>query len=313
MFLPDAREEPTMTTDWHGVMPALMTEMTEDGALDLPATARHINSCLEAGCTGLVMLGTLGENCSLTADEKEAVIRSAVETVGGRAPVIAGIAEYTTDFAIVAAKRAQDAGATGLMALPCMVYEQDAREALAHFRALAKATDLPIMVYNNPVSYKVDLSPEDFAALGDEANIVAVKESSHDSRRITDMINRLGDRYTLFCGVDDLLLENVLFGAAGWVSGMANCFPREAVALYRLAAAKRVDEALALYRWFMPLLHLDVDVKLVQYIKLANKLTGEGEEWVRPPRLPLIGEERAGVEAIVRRAIEHRPVLTAAA
>lgn len=302
-----------MTTDWHGVMPALMTEMTEDGALDLPATARHIDSCLQAGCTGFVMLGTLGENCSLTADEKQEVVRLAVETVAGRAPVIAGIAEYTIAFAINAAERARDAGAAGLMALPAMVYEQDAREAIAHFRELARATDLPLMIYNNPVSYKVDLSPEDFAALAEEANIVAVKESSHDSRRITDMINRLGERYTLFCGVDDLLLENVLFGAAGWVSGMANCFPREAVALYRLAAAKRVDEALALYRWFMPLLHLDVDVKLVQYIKLANKLTGEGEEWVRPPRLPLIGAERARIEAIVSRAIETRPALPAAA
>jgi len=302
-----------MTTDWHGVMPALMTEMKEDGALDLPATARHIESCIAAGCTGFVMLGTLGENCSLTAQEKEAVIRSAVETAGGRAPIIAGIAEYTTDFAIDAANRARDAGAAGLMVLPAMVYEQDAREAITHFRAVARASSLPIMIYNNPVSYKVDLSPEDFAALAEEANIVAVKESSHDSRRITDMINRLGERYTLFCGVDDLLLENVLFGASGWVSGMANCFPREAVALYRLAAAKRVDEALALYRWFMPLLHLDVDVKLVQYIKLANKLTGEGEEWVRPPRLPLIGKERARVEAIVRRAIETRPALPAAA
>ena len=302
-----------MMTDWHGVMPALMTEMKEDGALDLDATARHIESCLRAGCEGFIMLGTLGENSSLSADEKEAIIGLAAETVKGRVPVLAGIAEYTTALAIEAAARARRAGANGLMALPCMVYEQDSREAIAHFRALARNTDLPIMIYNNRVSYKVDLSPEDFADLASESNIVAVKESSHDSRRITDMINKLGDRYRIFCGVDDLLLENVLFGAVGWVSGMANCFPRESVELFRLAEAGKVGDAVTLYRWFMPVMHLDVHVKLVQYIKLANKLTGEGEEWVRPPRLPLIGGEREHVERIVKDAMATRPSLTMAA
>jgi 4-hydroxy-tetrahydrodipicolinate synthase len=290
-----------------------MTEMKEDGSLDLEATARHIESCLKAGCEGFIMLGTLGENSSLTAEEKESVIRCAVEAARGRVPVIAGNAEYTTAFAIEAAKRAKRVGADGLMALPCMVYEQDSREAITHFRTLAQSTDLPIMIYNNRVSYKVDLSPDDFAELASEANIVAVKESSHDSRRITDMVNKLGDRYRIFCGVDDLVLENILFGAAGWVSGMANCFPRESVELFKLAEAGKVDDAVKLYRWFMPILHLDVHVKLVQYIKLANKLTGEGEEWVRPPRLPLIGEERAKVERIVKQAMATRPNLTMAA
>jgi len=302
-----------MTTDWRGVMPALMTEMTEDGALDLDATARHVESCLEAGCTGFIMLGTLGENTSLTLDEKEAVIRVTKAVAADRVPVLAGVAEYTTAFAIAAADRMKAAGADGLMALPCLVYKQDSREAVTHFRTLAQAVDLPIMIYNNPVSYQVDLTPDDFAELAAVPNIVAVKESSHDSRRVTDMINRLGDRYTLFCGVDDLLLENVLFGCRGWVSGMANPFPGEAVRLFDLARERRVDEALALYRWFMPLLHLDTDVKLVQYIKLANQMTGQGAEWVRPPRLPLVGEERARVAAIVQAALDTRPVLGAAA
>jgi len=298
-----------MTSNWHGVIPALMTEMKQDGALDLDATARHIDSCLSAGCEGFVMLGTLGENSSLSLDEKEAVVRTAVTAVKGKVPILAGVAEYTTRLAIEAGGRMKKAGAVGLMALPTMVYQQDSREAIQHFRDLARSTDLPIMIYNNHVAYKVDLSPADFVELTGERNIVAVKESSHDSRRMTDMINRLGNRFDLLCGVDDLMLENVLFGAIGWVSGMANSFPREAVQLFKLAKAGRTPEALELYRWFMPLLHLDVKVKLVQYIKLANQMTGEGAEWVRAPRLTLIGEERATIEAIIRTAIDSRPTL----
>jgi 4-hydroxy-tetrahydrodipicolinate synthase len=298
-----------MRVDWRGVFPALMTEFREDGTLDLEGTCRHVESCIEAGCGGLIMLGTLGENPSLTPDEKEQVLRAAVETVRGRVPVLSGVAEYTTAFAIEHVRRAERAGCAGLMALPCMVYEQDEREAVTHFRRLAAATSLPIMIYNNPVAYKVDLKPHAFRHLAECGNIVAVKESSHDSRRLTDMVNELGDRFLLFCGVDDLVVENVLFGAVGWVSGLVNAFPREAVRLFDLAAAREVDAAVRLYRWFMPLLHLDVDKKLVQYIKLANSLTGQGSEWVRAPRLPLVGEERERVEAIVRRAIETRPNL----
>ena len=242
-----------MTVTWHGVIPALMTEMKQDGALDLPATARHLESSLNAGCEGFVMLGTLGENSSLSPDEKETVVRAAVEAAAGRVPVFAGIAEYTTDLAIESARRAKRAGAAGLMALPTMVYQTDAREAVHHFRTLARAVDLPIMIYNNHVAYKVDLKPEDFVELQSEANIVAVKESSHDSRR--------------------------------------------------------KDEALAIYRWFMPLLHLDVAVKLVQYIKLVNQMTGEGSEWVRAPRLTLVGEERKRVESLVEKALATRPKL----
>lgn len=302
-----------MTLSWHGVIPALMTEMKQDGSLDLDATQRHIRSCLDAGCEGFVMLGTLGENSSLSVDEKEAVVRAAVEAVQGRVPVLAGVAEYTTALAIESAKRMERAGAAGLMALPTMVYQTDARESIQHFRTLARAIDLPIMIYNNHVAYKVDLKPDDFAELVGEKNIEAVKESSHDSRRVTDMINRLGNRYKLLCGVDDLMLENVLFGAVGWVSGLANSFPREAVQMFRAAEAGRTEEALRLYRWFMPMLHLDVATKLVQYIKLVNQMTGEGSEWVRAPRLTLIGEERRRVEAIVEQALSTRPNLAQAA
>lgn len=296
-----------MTVEWSGVLPALMTEFKDDESLDLESTARHVEACIEAGVHGFVMLGTLGENNSLHPEEKEAVLRAAVETAGGRVPVLAGIAEYTTDIAVEASKAAERAGCAGLMALPCMVYQQDSREAIAHFRKLAGATNLPVMVYNNPVSYRVDLSPEDFMELADCENLVAIKESSHDSRRVTDMINLCGDRYRIFCGVDDLALENILFGAVGWVAGLANAFPEESVRLFELARAKRLEEAVALYRWFMPLLHLDVDVKLVQYLKLANQMTGMGSETVRPPRLTLVGDERARVEGTIAEALESRP------
>lgn len=295
--------------DWQGVFPALMTEFHEDGSLDLDATRRHAALMIEAGCRGLVMLGTLGENTSLRPEEKSRILEAAVEVAAGRVPVLAGIAEYTTEFAIEAAKRAERAGVDGLMVLPGMVYEQDEREAITHFAAVARATALPIMIYNNPVAYKVDLKPSALAKLAEIDNIVAVKDSSHDSRRMTDMIIELGERYLLFCGVDDLLLENVICGAVGWVAGLANAFPVESVRLFELARAGRLDEARALYRWFMPLLHLDTEKKLVQMIKLANQLCGTGREWVRPPRLPLVGEERARVEALVRHALATRPEL----
>lgn len=294
---------------WKGVMPALMTEMHEDGSLDLDATARHISSCLDAGVEGFVMLGTLGETSSLSPEEKGQVLKCAVEAVDGKVPVLSGVAEYTTDLGIAHIRRAERAGCDGLMALPSMVYQQDQREGVAHFRSLANATDLPIMVYNNRISYRLDLTTASFEELSDCENIVAIKESSHDSRRLTDMINHLGDRYLLFCGVDDLALENLLFGAAGWVAGLVNSFPKETVAMYNFAAQGKTQEALEIYRWFMPSLHLDVDVKLVQYIKLANQMTGEGKEWVRRPRLILEGEERKNVEAIITKAIETRPDL----
>lgn len=302
-----------MASIFHGVIPALMTEMHQDGRLDHEGTSRHIESCISAGCNGFVMLGTLGENSSLSLDEKEAVVRNAVATAGSRAPIIAGVAEYTTDLAIASAKRMMAAGAAGIMALPTMVYKQDAREGEHHFRNFARAVDAPIMIYNNHVAYKLDLLPESFAALAEEKNLVAVKESSHDSRRITDMINLLGDRFEIVCGVDDLMLENVLFGAVGWVSGLTNSFPRESVEMFRLAKAGKTAEALELYRWFMPMLHLDTATKLVQYIKLVNQMAGEGKEWVRAPRLTLVGEERKMIEKIVNEALATRPKFAKAA
>jgi 4-hydroxy-tetrahydrodipicolinate synthase len=298
-------------TRWQGVFPALMTEFRADESLDLEATARHIEAMLAAGCDGLIMLGTLGENVSLAPDEKRRVVAMAVETVAGRVPVVAGCAEYTTREAVAYVRDAARAGADGVMLLPPMVYRTAPEETLAHFRGVAETGELPIMVYNNPVSYGTDVTPEMFAGLADAEALVAIKESSDDVRRLTDLVNLTGDRYALFCGVDDIALEAVMLGAVGWVAGLVNAFPAESVRLFRLARDDRYAEARALYRWFMPLLHLDTHPKLVQYIKLANAMTGLGAEHVRRPRLPLAGDERARIEAIVRRAMDSRPALAA--
>ncbi len=299
-----------MTVTWKGVLPALMTEMKQGGALDLPATQRHIEALIEAGVEGFIMLGTLGENLSLTPAEKSAVRRAAVEAAAGRVPVLSGIAEYTTDFAIERVAEAKADGCEGAMVLPCMVYKTDGEETLAHFEAVAEASDLPLMIYNNPVTYAIDVKPAGFARLAAKSSIVAIKESSDDVRRVTDLRNEVGERFKIFCGVDDIVLESVALGCDGWVAGLVNAFPRESVALYRLAAQGKVTDALALYRWFMPLLHLDCHTKLVQYIKLANAMTGLGSEWTRRPRLPLAGEERARIQAIIQKAIDTRPDLS---
>lgn len=302
-----------MAIDWRGVFPALMTEFKADESLDLEATARHIEAMLAAGCSGLVMLGTLGENASLSAAEKRQVIEMAVATVGGRVPVLSGVAEYTTPLASAYARDIAALGADGAMVLPPMVYRTDPRETLTHFRAVADAGDLPIMIYNNPVSYGTDVRPAMFAELAEVETIVAIKESSDDPRRITDIVNACGDRYTLFCGVDDIIVESVAVGAVGWVAGLVNAFPEESVRLFDLAVAGELEQARALYRWFMPLLHLDTHPKLVQMIKLANAMTGLGSETVRAPRLTLEGAERAETETLIARAIETRPDLAASA
>ncbi len=298
-----------MSANWQGVFPALMTEFKQDGALNLVATAQHVESCITAGVNGFIMLGTLGENLSLTTVEKSAVRAVAVEAAAGRVPILSGISEYTTDFAIESVKQAKADGCEGVMVLPPMVYKTDAEETMAHFETVAEASPLPIMVYNNPVSYGIDMKPEGFAKLARHDSVVAIKESSDDVRRITDLKNTVGNRYILFCGVDDLVLESVLLGVDGWVAGLVNAFPKESVELYHLAKARDLDAALPLYRWFMPLLHLDCHAKLVQYIKLANAMTGEGSEWTRRPRLPLAGEERGRVEAVIAKALESRPSL----
>ena len=236
---------------------------------------------LHAGVHGIIPLGTVGENCSLEYPEKLQVLRRVVEQVAGRVPVLTGVAECTTALACRFAADARKVGADGLMVLPAMVYKSDPRETIAHFRAVARTTDLPILCYNNPVSYGVDLTPEMFGELADEPTLVAVKESSENVRRITDLKNRCGDRYLLFCGVDDLVLESVLLGAVGWVAGLVNAFPEESLLLWDLATRGRYDDALRVYRWFAPLLHLDTRVKLVQCIKLAAAETGHGSETVR--------------------------------
>jgi len=296
-----------MTVKWHGVFPAATTQFKSDQSLDLAATAAHLEKLIEAGVHGLIMLGTVGENCSLEYAEKLEVLRIAVRQAAGCVPVLTGVAECTTALACRYAADAERAGASGLMVLPAMVYKSDPRETMAHFRAVAKASDLPIMCYNNPVSYGVDITPAMFADLADEPKFVAIKESSENVRRITDLKNTCGERYQLLCGVDDLVLESIVLGAVGWVSGLVNAFPAENRLLWDLAKAGRFDEALKVYRWYTPLLHLDTHVKLVQYIKLAMAETGMDSETVRAPRLPLVGEERERVLGIIRQAIKTRP------
>jgi dihydrodipicolinate synthase/N-acetylneuraminate lyase len=302
-----------MHTTWNGVFPAVTTEFEPDGSLAREATARHLETLIDAGIHGVVMLGTVGENTSLEYEEKLDVIRIALETAGGRIPVLTGVAEYTTATACRFAREAERIGVNGLMVLPAMVYKSDARETMLHFRTVARSTGLPVMCYNNPVSYGVDLTPEMFAAMMDEPNLVAIKESSDDVRRITDLKNLTGDRYLLFEGVDDLALEGAMLGVDGWVSGLVNAFPRETVSLWELARSRQYDAAVRLYRWFTPLLHLDTRPKLVQYIKLANALAGTGAEHVRAPRLTLDGTERDKMVQLIRRAIENRPAVSSAA
>jgi 4-hydroxy-tetrahydrodipicolinate synthase len=296
---------------WRGLWPAVTTQFQPDQSIDFAATARHVDYLIRAGSDGLIMLGTVGENTALEAAEKRAVVQCAIEATRGRVPVLSGVAEYTTPLACRYAAEMETLGIQGLMVLPAMVYKSDARESIAHFRDVARASALPVMVYNNPISYGVDVTPEMFVELAQEPTIVAIKESSDNIRRLTDLIAAVGDRFILFAGVDDLALESFLLGAVGWVSGLANAFPVESAQLFKLARAGRYEEARAVYRWLMPVLHLDTHPKLVQYIKLAQALAGLGTEWVRAPRLPLVGEERAQIEALIRHTLDRRPQLAA--
>ena len=296
-------------TNWSGVFPALTTKFTPDDTLDIPLMERHLRRQIEAGVDGVVVLGSLGENGSLTRDEKQEVIATAVRSAGGKVPVLACVAETTTKEACRFIEASIRTGADGFMLLPPMRYQSDRRETIEYLRTVAGAGDRPIMLYNNPVAYRIDVTPEMFAELADESRFVAVKESSDNPRRITDIINLVGDRYRIFTGVDDLAYESLLLGAVGWVAGLVCAFPAETVALYRLLKAGRIDEARRLYQWFTPLLHLDVSVKFVQYIKLAEAMTGEGTETVRPPRLPLVGDERHRVARVISGALANRPSL----
>lgn len=296
------------TLDWTGVYPAITTQFDPALALDISATQRVQDAMINDGVDGLIIIGTVGENNSLEPDEKRAVVRAAVETAKGRAPVIVGVSELTTKRAVEFARDAEKLGADALMVLPAMVYVPTREELLAHFRAVAAASGLPIMLYNNPLAYRVSLSLEDLSDLSEEKTIVAIKESAIDSRRVTDIINAIGDKLEVLVGLDDVALEGLLLGAKGWVSGLTNVFPEESVALVKAAREGDLETARAIYRWFMPLLHLDSEHDLVQSIKLAEEIMGRGSERVRMPRLPLAGARRADVIARVEKAAATRPV-----
>ena len=294
---------------WEGVFPAVTTQFKPNLDLDIDATAKVMDGLIRDGVSGLIVCGTVGENTSLSRAEKVAVMEAAKDVSRGRVPVIAGVAEFTTAFASEVAKEAERVGLDGVMVMPALVYSSKPHETAAHFRGVAKATSLPIMVYNNPPIYKNDVTPDILASLADCDNVVCFKDSSGDTRRFTDTKNMVGDRFVLFAGLDDVVVESVMLGAAGWVSGMSNAFPQEGETLFRLAKAGRYDEARALYEWFMPLLHLDARPDLVQCIKLCEQIMGRGSELTRPPRLALGPEERAAVEAIMSKALKARPAL----
>ncbi|PKV75220.1 dihydrodipicolinate synthase family protein [Pontibacter ramchanderi] len=295
--------------NWNGVYPALTTKFYADGSIDYDTFLHNVDAQLEAGVDGIILGGTLGEASVLTIPEKRELTARTIAHVAGKIPVILNIAEGATKEAIQRAREAEEIGAKGLMLLPPMRYAADAREVVTYFRTVAESTSLPIMIYNNPTDYKTLVTLEMFDELLQHDNIQAVKESTRDISNITRMISRYGNRIKILCGVDTLALESLLMGAHGWVAGLVCAFPKETVAIYKLAKAGRTEEALAIYRWFLPLLELDIHPKLVQYIKLAEQQVGLGTEHVRAPRLPLIGEERERVLAIIEAGIRSRPTL----
>lgn len=287
-------------TNWSGVFPAVTTKLRKDESLDLDFTCRSIERLIDAGVSGVIVLPMLGENASLTMNEREAVIRAAKEAVAGRVPLLSGLAEISTEAARASARCYEKLGAEGLMAFPSIAYKSDPEETAAWYKALAGACGLPIMIYNNPIAYGVDVTPAILRELVDTPSIVCIKEESGDIRRVTDIYNELGDRFAVFCGVDDLILESLALGVTGWVSGMTNAWPAECVELFELGAGGRFEEARALYRLMTPAFHLDTHVKLVQYIKLAENVAYGAPEWVRSPRLPVRGAERERVLAILQ-------------
>ena len=296
---------------WQGVFPAITTQMKQDESLDLEATAAHVEVLIRSGISGIVLLGSLGENQTLKPAEKRLVVSEMVKCVAGRIPVLSGVAEPSTAAAIQYARDCEADGADGLMLMPAMSYKTpDPRESMAHLRAVATGTGLPIMIYNNPISYGNDITPEMFAQLADVPNFVALKESSGNTRRITDLHNTVGGRYRLFTGVDPLALESAVLGLDGWVAGTGIAFPEENQYLWELMKAGDWNRALEIYRWFTPLLHLDTDVKFVQYIKLCVQECGLGKEWVRAPRTTLCGEERERILKIIHDGIANRPSIT---
>jgi len=295
---------------WTGVFPAVTTKFKPNEDLDIAEMERHFEFQIQNGVHGLVTGGSLGEASTLTLEEKLEVAATALRVSAGRVPVLANVSETSTRNAIRYVEAAAKLGVQGLMLMPAVLYPADTREAMTNVRTIAAAAQLPIMIYNNPVSYRVDLKPEDMAELADREWLVAIKESTDNIRRITDLRNTLGTRYQLFIGVDDLSFEALALGCEGLLAGLCDAFPAETVAIYKLMQAKRYDEALKIYQWFMPLLHLDVSAKLVQNIKLAEAMAGVGNEIVRRPRLPLVGAERERVTAIIQKGLDTRPDLS---
>lgn len=295
---------------WRGVFPAITTQMHQDGSLNIEATVRHAEALIRSGVSGIVFLGSLGENQMLNADEKRLLMGEMVKALGGRVPLLSGVAETSTAEATRFAQDVEKLGGDGLMLMPAMCYKTpDPEETLAHLRTVAASTGLPIMIYNNPISYGNDITPTMFAQLADVKNFVALKESAGDPRRITDLHNTVGGRYAIFTGVDDLVLESAILGIDGWVAGTGIAFPEENQYFWELLMAGRWDEARAFYRWFTPLCHLDTHVKFVQYIKLCVQECGLGAEWTRAPRRPLVGAEREAVLKIIHDGIARRPQL----
>ncbi len=295
------------TSKWRGVFPAVTTQFKEDMSVDIEATQKVIDGLINDGVHGLILMGTVGENNSLEPDEKRQILSAAKEAIAGRVPALTGVSEFTTERAQRYAQDAEKIGIDGLMVLPAMVYVPNADELDAHFRQVAASCSLPVMIYNNPASYRINIELESMKRLADVKNIVAIKESAEDTRRFTDLFNAVGDRFIIFAGLDDMAYEGLTLGAAGWISGLTNAFPKESVAIYDLVQRGELKKAVEIYRWFMPLLHLDSQPNLVQCIKLAEQVMGRGSERVRMPRMPLAGDERAEVIAMVEKARDTRP------
>lgn len=298
-----------MSIQWKGVFPALTTKFTPDDKLDFTLFEKNLRAQLEAGVEGVILGGSLGEASVLSNEEKFDLVKFAVDKVAGKVPVVMNIAEGSTREAVKLASEAKRLGATGLMMLPPMRYKSDHRETVQYFKDVADSTDLPIMIYNNPIDYKIEVTLDMFGELAEKQNIQAVKESTRDVSNVTRMVNRFGNRFKILCGVDTLAMEELILGADGWVAGLVCAFPRETVAIYKLTKASKIEEALKIYRWFLPLLELDLHPKLVQYIKLAEQETGIGSENVRPPRLTLAGEERERILKLIKEGIKTRPKL----
>jgi 1-pyrroline-4-hydroxy-2-carboxylate deaminase len=300
-----------MKPSWIGVYPALTTPFFEDESLDLQTLNLNIEAQLAAGVHGIILCGSLGENGTLTSDEKFTLLETAKKTISERVPLIMTVAECITREAISFTKNCEKIGADGFMMLPPMRYPSDERETLHYLHQVADSTDLPVMAYNNPLAYKTFISIPMFRELAANPHFESMKESTGDIRYMTDIINEFGDRFKILSGVDDLAFESLVMGADGWVAGLVDAFPRETVVIYELVKQGRIEEARSIYRWHFPLMHLDVSTKFVQNIKLAQVATGLGTEWVRQPRLPLVGEERERVLKVINDSIATRPVLPA--